>query len=187
MKMFLNIVLVSLATAANSLRGSEASLSDLAKSNKPTFDQIMLFIDGFMEGMGEDLRVDSMHNCIYFSSDSRRWFEQAIKDFSMDTLEGYQNGFSDLAKASDDIPAAVRECQPAFAQVSDMIGRAINALSDPLNVIHNVEINFYYHSYEIFNGISQAIGFYRNQDWFNSGKSIGEALFKIIYIPPAQI
>lgn len=151
------------------------------------FNQVMDIIGGFFVGMATDVNATHVAPCVTNSGVFGGWIEQSIIDFSKHTFDGTKDGFMDLSNAFGALPGFVKQCVPAAVETALVIEKAAVAWAHPLSLLYHVGLNIIFNGQEIFADISKAMGDVQTGNWFDFGFEIGQAAFKIIYVPEKEV
>ena len=195
MKLLVCAFLISLALAGSNLKSSTDMLEDspspkiLPQENLQglDFNQVMEIIGGFFVGMGTDVNTPDLAPCVTNSAEFGGWIERSVVDFSKHTFDGTKDGFMDLSNAFAALPSFVEKCVPASVEVATVVEKAVLAWAHPLSLLYHVGRNIIFNGAEIFADISKAMGDYQSGNWYGFGFDIGQAAFKVIYVPSSEM
>jgi hypothetical protein len=151
------------------------------------FNQVMDIIGGIFSGMGSAVNITEMAPCVTDAGTFGGWIEQSVVDFSKHTFDGTKDGFMDLSNAFGVLPSAIKECVPASVEFASVVERAALAWAHPLSLLYHVGENIVFNGVVIFADISKAMADYETGNWFGFGFEIGQAAFKVIYVPPKTV
>jgi hypothetical protein len=151
------------------------------------FNQVMDIIGGFFVGMGTDVNTPDLAPCVTNSAEFGGWIEQSVVDFSKHTFDGTKDGFMDLSNAFAALPGFIQKCVPASVEVAQVVEKAVLAWAHPLSLLYHVGLNIIFNGAEVFADVSKAMGDYQSGNWYGFGFDIGQAAFKIIYVPSSEL
>ncbi|OMJ90442.1 hypothetical protein SteCoe_7138 [Stentor coeruleus] len=191
-------VLPYLTTAINNLDAGDyfttgQTLAGLVNNFMPAnlkglnFNQVMDIIGGFFVGMATDVNATDVAPCVTNAGVFGGWIEQSIIDFSKHTFDGTKDGFMDLSNAFGALPGFVKKCVPAAVETAAVVEKAAVAWAHPLSLLYHVGLNIIFNGQEIFADISKAMGDFQSGNWYGFGFDIGQAAFKIIYVPKKEV
>jgi len=151
------------------------------------FDQVMEIIGGFFVGMGTDVNAPDIAPCVKDTDVFGGWIQQSVIDFSKHTFDGTKDGFMDLSNAFAALPGFVETCVPASVEVGLVVEKAVLAWGHPLSLLYHTGMNIILNGAEIFADISDAMGAFQQGNWYQFGFDIGQAAFKVIYVPSSEL
>lgn len=182
MKYLWCLTFATLALAGNPIDPiQEANLKGL------NFDQVMDIIGGFFVGMGTDVNTPDLAPCVTNTDVFGGWIQNSVVDFSKHTFDGTKDGFMDLSNAFATLPAFIDKCVPASVEVAVVVEKAVLAWGHPLSLLYHTGLNIILNGAEIFADVSKAMGAYETGNWYEFGFNIGQAAFKVIYIPSSEL
>jgi hypothetical protein len=186
----LSLVLLALGGAPNlrtspTKAESEVLLKELLKANLEdlSFDEVIQIIGGVLTGLGQNVNTPDLAPCVTDAGEFGGNIAKAVQDFSKDTFDGTKDGFMDLSNAFGALPGFVHTCIPAANETVTVLVEVVKTFAHPLSLIFNVGKDIIFNGQDIFADISEALGAYEAQEWFTFGEKIGDAAYKIIYVP----
>ena len=183
------VLIVCLAISA--LAGPQMPHAPIESSPAPlkglNFNQVMDIIGGFFVGMSTDVNATDLAPCVTNSDVFGGWIEQAVVDFSKDTFDGIKDGMMDLSNAFGALPPFIEKCVPASIETAKVVEKAAVAWAHPLSLLLHTGENILVNGKDIFEDISKAMGDYQTGNWYDFGFEIGQASFKVIYVPESEM
>ncbi|OMJ90447.1 hypothetical protein SteCoe_7143 [Stentor coeruleus] len=143
----------------------------------------MDIIGGFFVGMATDINATDVTHCV---TNAREWIEQSVTDFSKHTFDGTKDGFMNLSNAFGALPGFVKKYAPVAVEAAEVVEKAAIAWTHLLSLIYHVGLNTTFNGQDIFADISKAMGDSQTRNLYDFGFQIGQAAFKIVYVPKKE-
>jgi len=151
--------------------------------NGPNKTQIVVVLEGVLEGFGLTKDVDHMRGCINETETEVHLVHKAVDLLIKKDAQDVIDGLAALGTALDGLPKAISNCSTAAQDVKDEAPRllkALETLKHPVDVAYNVGKELIINHADIFQQIGSAIDSYQHQQWEAFGKHTGEALAELL-------
>ena len=145
---------------------------------KLSANDVAKFIEGLLYGILTEEFKD-LEKCFVESESFENDIVTAVKDFEKKTFDGVKDGLEEVGKAVELIPSLLKDCAQVKADLSALIKMA-EIFRHPLSLIFNIGKNLIVNGKDILSKIEAAIASYKNSDFFNFGKNIGQALAEVL-------
>ena len=152
----------------------------------PTLDdwQNVLFVfEGVLKGIGAQTAFNDVVGCIDSSETIIQDFNDAIKDFKAENLNGVIQGIEALTNAVKVLPNAITQCGGVIQDAEKLI-KMISNIKNPKSFAFHVAKDIIYNGVNIYYDITKAVSDYENLQWESFGEDIGRAFNSILGITP---
>jgi hypothetical protein len=168
---------------AFALVGSNASkVSDV----EDVFNEVMEIIGGIFVGMSLDVKAQDVAPCVKDAGSIGQDLEQAYYYYKLGTYTGKIKALALVAAAEQQVSDAMKECKAGSVEAGEAIARMVLAWKDPLSVLTHMGENLVVNGADIMAEVSYAMNAWEYKNYFDFGFYIGEAGFKVLYVPPAK-
>lgn len=149
-------------------------------------NEVAEIIGGIFVGMALDVKAEDVAPCVKDAGAMGQDLEQAYYFYKLGTYTGKIKALALIAAAKAQLPDAMKECKAGSVEAGEAVARMVLAWKDPVSVLTHMGENLIVNGADIMAEVSYAMNAWEFKNYFDFGFYIGEAAFKILYVPPAK-
>merc|ERR1719171_2412401 len=153
------------------------------RSGNPNRTQLVVILEGVLEGFGLTKDVERMRGCLNETETEVHLVHRAVDLLMKKDAKNVIDGLAKLGSAFDELPKLIGNCTIAAEDVKDEAPRllqALETLKHPVDFAYHVGGSLIVNHADIFHEVSAAIDSYQRQQWEAFGSHTGEALSEIL-------
>lgn len=153
------------------------------RSGNPNRTQLVVILEGVLEGFGLTKDVELMRGCLNETETEVHLVHRAVDLLMKKDAKNVIDGLAKLGSAFDELPKLIGNCTIAAEDVKDEAPRllqALETLKHPVDFAYHVGGSLIVNHADIFHEVSAAIDSYQRQQWEAFGSHTGEALSEIL-------
>lgn len=142
---------------------------------------IVRIVEGVLYGILKDAVPEgSLDTCISDGQQIESTIIDAVTNLEKATFDGIKTGLNEIGSAVKLMPSMLKDCTSVQNDIQ-ILAKMAEIFSHPLSLIWQVGKSLIVNGSDIFDKISQAITAYKNGQYFDFGKNIGQALSEVFF------
>ena len=150
-------------------------------SPNATRHDVALFVEGLLDGIiqEEGANYTDLVHCILDTGKIEVNLRIAFEDLDKKTVEGVKESLVYFALVAKEVPIAIKDCHIAESELVKLVEIA-EIFEHPMQLIYRAGKNLMVNGVDIFKKMMSALMFYKEGNYLETGRSIGEAMDEIL-------